>query len=140
MNTRPEGRVFKCLRRDPANVNAMKQTCDRYSCILPDSSRKLHRKRLQVIKIVAFSTLNLLNRMASACKIECQRRHFRIGLQSRTSKTSSPLPTLTSTKAQTKCSFRASTFCSVTSCKQTSARLGDFQVKNMFKQHVNSMI
>ena len=33
LNTRPLGRVFKHRPRDPASVNAMKQTCDRYSCI-----------------------------------------------------------------------------------------------------------
>ena len=27
LNTKPHCRVFKCLPRDPANVNAMKQTC-----------------------------------------------------------------------------------------------------------------
>ena len=27
LDTRPQGRVFKRLPRDPANVNAMKQTC-----------------------------------------------------------------------------------------------------------------
>ena len=27
LNTRPIGRVFKHLSRDPASVNAMKQTC-----------------------------------------------------------------------------------------------------------------
>ena len=32
LNTRPLGRMFKHLLRNPANVNAMKQTCDCYSC------------------------------------------------------------------------------------------------------------
>ena len=39
LNTRPKGRVFKLLPRDPANVNALKQTYDRYSCILYDSMK-----------------------------------------------------------------------------------------------------
>ena len=33
LNTTLQGRVFKCLLRDLANVNAKEQTCDRYSCI-----------------------------------------------------------------------------------------------------------
>ena len=56
MNTRPQGRVFKHLPRDPENVNAMEQTCDRYSCILPDSGLKSPK----VIKITSFRTLNLI--------------------------------------------------------------------------------
>ena len=43
LNKRPQGRVLKHLPRDPANVNAMKQMCDRYSCILPDSNLKSHK-------------------------------------------------------------------------------------------------
>ena len=39
-----------------ANVNAVKQTCHHYSCILPDSSLKSHRKRGKVIKIIVFRT------------------------------------------------------------------------------------
>ena len=34
LNTRPVGLVFKHLPRDPASVNAMKNMCDRYFCIL----------------------------------------------------------------------------------------------------------
>ena len=33
---------------------------DRYSCFLPDSSLKLHRKCLKVIKIITFCMLNLI--------------------------------------------------------------------------------
>ena len=85
LNTRPQGRVFKRLPKDPTNVNAMKQTCDRYSCILPDSSLKLHRKRRKVIKIIVFCKLNLIVQNG-------------VGLQNRTSKTSFPLTTSMSTK------------------------------------------
>ena len=50
MNTRPQSRVFKHLPRDPANVNAMEQTCDHYSCILPDSNLNLNQKHRKNIK------------------------------------------------------------------------------------------
>ena len=113
--------------RDTASVNAMKQTCDCYSCILHDSSLKSHRKHRNNIKIFVFRMLILVVQNG-------------VGLQNRTLKKSFPLTMLTSTKAQTKCSFRAVMFCRVTSCKQTSTCLEDFQVKTMLKQHVNSMI
>ena len=32
LNTRLQGQVFKLHLRDLANVNALKQMCDRYSC------------------------------------------------------------------------------------------------------------
>ena len=120
LNTRLQGRVVKRFPRDTANVNAMKQTCDCYSYILPYSSRKLHSKCQKIIQIVIFHTLNLIV----------------TGLQNQTSQTSFLLTMLTSTKAQTKCLFRAANFCCVMSCKQTFARLEDFQVKTMFKQHI----
>ena len=95
-----------------------------HSCILPDSSLNCHQKRRKVIKIIIFRTLNLVVQNG-------------VGLQNRTSKMSFPLTTLTMTKAKTKYSFLAVTFCRVTSCKQTSVRLGDFKLKTMFKQYVN---
>ena len=112
--SRPHGRVFKRLPRDTASVNAMKQTCDSYSCILHDSSLKSHRKHMNVIKIFVFRMLILVVQNG-------------VGLQNRTSKKSFPLMTLTSTKAQTKCSFRAVMFCRVTSCKQISPVLRLFR-------------
>ena len=60
LNMRQQGRVFKRLPREPANINAMKQTCDRYSYILPDSRLKSHRKPQKVIKIIVVCTLNLV--------------------------------------------------------------------------------
>ena len=76
---------FKHLWRDLATVNAMKQTCDRCSCILPDSSLKLHRKRQKVIKIIVFRKLNLVVQNGVSWHI-------------RMSKMSFPLTTSTSTK------------------------------------------
>ena len=55
LNMRPHGRVFKHLPRDPEDVYAIKQTCDHYSCILPDSNLKSHRKSRKNIKIIVFS-------------------------------------------------------------------------------------
>ena len=82
--TRPLGRVFKHLTRDLANVNAMKQTCDRYFCILPDSNLKSHQKRRKNIKIIVFRTLDLFVQNG-------------VRMQNRTSKTSFPLTMLTLT-------------------------------------------
>ena len=124
LNRRPQGRVFKRLPREPANVNTMKQMCDRYSCILPDSSLNSYQKRRKVNKIIIHRTLNLVVQNG-------------VGLQNRTSKMSFPLTTLALTKAKTKYSFLAVTFCRITSCKQTSVRHGDFKLKAMLKQYVN---
>ena len=77
-NTSLQGRVFKHLPRDLANVNAMKQTCDCYSCILPDSVLKSHPKCRNNIIINVFHSLDLLvqngislqNRMSSANNVD----------------------------------------------------------------------
>ena len=95
--------------------------CDRYSCILPDFSRKSHRKQCKGIKIVRMLNLIVQNG---------------VGLQNQTS---FPLTALTSTKAQTKCSSPGR-FCSVTLCKQTSARLKDFQVQTAREFHDLNMV
>ena len=42
-------KLFKPLPRDPANVNAMEQTCDRYSCILPGFQSKIAPKTTESI-------------------------------------------------------------------------------------------
>ena len=84
LNTRPLGWVFKHCPRDPASVNAMKQTCvivilaylpdfnlnrtetnicNRHSCIFQPEP---HRKRRWNIKISPFLHRVSLNKMASA--------------------------------------------------------------------------
>ena len=77
---------------------------------------KSYRKCWKIIIIIVFRTLNLVVQNG-------------ISLPNRTSKMSFPLITLTSTKSQTKWSFWATTFCHVTSCKQTLACLEEFCVK-----------
>ena len=60
LNTRPQGQVFKHLPGDPANVNAMKQTCVvvilAFKIYLTDSNLKSHQKRRKKITIVVFCT------------------------------------------------------------------------------------
>ena len=76
LNMRPQGRVFKHLPGDLANVNAMKQKCDCYSYILPNSNIKSHQKRWKNIKKIVFCTLDLFVQDSVIMKIECQRHHF----------------------------------------------------------------
>ena len=63
LNMRPQGQVFKDLPRDPANVNAMKQTCVivilAFKINLPDSNLKSHQEQRKNIKIIVFCMLEL---------------------------------------------------------------------------------
>ena len=98
--------------------------CDRYSCILPDSSR-LHRKRWKVIKIVAFSTLTFVEQQRLLAKSNDKGVISANNVDVITDKMLIPgRNVLQRNVMQT----------------QTFARLEEIQVKNMFKQHVNSMI
>ena len=103
LDRRPEGRVFKRLPRDPANDGT--NMCDRYSCILPDSS----------CTVTVFCTLNFVVQNG-------------VGLRNRTSKTSLPLTTSTS-KKHIQMLIPGHIVLSYKSCKQSLARLEDFQVK-----------
>ena len=64
LNTRPTGRVLKHLPRDPASVNAMKQTyiCDRFSCIVYLIPTKFALN-------IHFLTLNISKRNCVDCKL-----------------------------------------------------------------------
>ena len=51
LNSRPLGREFKHLSRDPANVNAMKCTCMIVILAYFNSSFKLHKNALKLLKL-----------------------------------------------------------------------------------------
>ena len=130
LNTRLSGRVFKHRLRDPASVNAMKQTC--VIVILAYFTWFQHKprwKRCQNIKY-PFSYTWFLNTKWR------QRQTFE--------RHSSPCHIYACTvfcmKASAKWSVTAATLYSVTSCMQIKAQFRLFQVKAMFKQHINLMI
>ena len=57
LNTRPIGRALKHLPRDPASVNAMKQTCDmcdHYSCVFYRIPTQFSLKTLLKYEFVHF--------------------------------------------------------------------------------------
>ena len=129
LNTRPLGRVLKHRPRDPASVNAMKQTC--VIIILAYFTWFQHKtgwKRLLKIKYPFSYTWYLKTKWRQRQTFE--RRHNVIFTRAMFSWM----------KASAKWSVTAATLSSVTSCMQIGAQFRLFQVKATFKQHVNLMI
>ena len=93
LNSRPLGRGFKHIPRDPANVTAMKQKCIGY---FPSNSRINCRK---IVKIMAFCTSDHSVRQLAKSNV----------------KTQFPLATSNNRKSGKIWVFRAATFCSITS-------------------------
>ena len=131
LNTRPLGRVFKHHPRDPASVNAMKQTC--------------------VIVILAYFTwfqlkqrwkhrLNIKHPFSYTWFLKTKWRQRQLPNVITPSQRHKTRAMISRTKASAKWSVTAATYSSVTSCMQIRAQFRLFQVKAMFKQHVNLMI
>ena len=131
LNPWPLGRVFKYRPRDRASVNAMKQTCVivilAYFTWFQD---KLRWKRILNVKNPFSYTWFLKTKWRQPQTFE---RHY-------VATTSYTRATFSRTKASAKWSVTSATPSRVTSCIQIRAQIRPFQVKVMFKQHVNLMI
>ena len=124
--------MFKHRPRDSASVNAMKQTC--VIVILAYFTwfqHKLRWKRLLNIKYL-FSYTWFLKQNGVSVKpssgITSPQRHIYMHAM------------FSRPKASAKWSVTAATLSRVTSCIQIRAQFRPFQVKAMFKQHVNLVI
>ena len=129
LNTWPTGWVFKHRPRDSAsdpNIHAWSL----FLHMLSDFSINHAEKSLKHL-ISLFLHLISPNKMASASSFWTSLRRNNVTYTR---------ATFSRTKASAKCSVTATTLSRVTSCIQIRAQFRHFQVKAMFKQHVNLMI